>query len=927
MSGTDTSRSDKKIAILSRLPERKKWGGRTLLGLIREYTEELKETITGKKTITEENECMREFYEYAEVAQDNISRYSKNEKLTFYALGIIFLNIIILLVSYFTSFIKLDAVIFTNSFLYMLPAAVIPFVSWVLSTNENFWAFHQRKRLYFYLCVMNFVLVILQPVYTLVRNMVVPAVVKIPTNPVLSFKMVLLLGYIFTFVLFAVICWFLYMQVEPLVTNQMLKRNIELFKLQHVYDRRVDKDARYDSHHIKNLETGKEITIKEADRFLQTEINGASGTGKTSTIFINTICEDLDKKVQNRERRQEKMMKLILDGKATIVGPLREFDESAVRAIGKSPKEREKNAEELKRIKQRYPDCGITVIAPNASLITDIIRLCDARDIKVNVVDPVSDYSHFSNVKEVSINPFYIKTGLSEDERVIHITGASMAFAEVLIATNQQNGDGDRYFTDISLSVSSNTAAIVMLAKNICGEQAYFNDIQRCINNFSLIKEYVDIIENHYNIKIEGTQAASRNSQANIQDAAEAMRQKQLEKEKRKNSASAQENPYYQQILFVKNELLGAGAADMFSQSRGLRNLLNKIVVDPRIKTKLSGEKGKDLLDYDTALSENQITVINTAIELGKETCTSFGLFNILSHRQSVLRRPMETRTPHFLWIDECTQYMHPVYEDIISLYRQYKVAAYLALQALTQTEKSKATTYLKNVFLGAGTHIVFGRLAPEDMKLYSEMAGILRENIEQKTSSENSVLASSPSYSESVRLTPTITNVLEGADMRTLDFLELTVFTVDSGRVLPGQLARVFFIGQKAYEKKQMKTFLWQKAVPEAFSKKCEERIREEFVYNENQDVIPKEETITIVTVEQDKLALADSTNKELSLEEQDEILNDLIRNGLMFDDEADEGTQEEDDESGDIKKVAAEDGTEDEFDYSTAVNEFAKY
>jgi len=121
-------------------------------------------------------------------------------------------------------------------------------------------------------------------------------------------------------------------------------------------------------------------------------------------------------------------------------------------------------------------------------------------------------------------------------------------------------------------------------------------------------------------------------------------------------------------------------------------------------------------------------------------------------------------------------------------------------------------------VFLGAGTHIVFGRLSAEEMKLYSEMGGIIRENVEQRSYSTNSILTKEPGYTESVRNTPTITNVLEGSDLRLLDFQELTIFTINNGRVLPGQLARVFFIKEEAYDMRNYRTILWEKVVPEAF-------------------------------------------------------------------------------------------------------------
>jgi len=772
--------------------------------LIDDVVRSIKELFTGKKLYKakEANEFIEMFYSEQDKQREEEkkhSKYSKEEQISFVVLALTMVNILLLLICYVIAIVKLNARVFLNSPLYLIPAAALPIMAWIKATNENFWAFHRRKRLFFELTVINAVVVLSQPIYSVCWNIIVPLVLKIPVNPCLTKNMIVFLVYIALFTFLGLIYMIIYRQVEPIILSDTTKRQIELFKYQQIKDDREDREYKYDVTTIMDLDSGKPIRIKENDRFVQTDINGASGTGKTSSIFLNVIRSDMDTKFRNREKRQEELLKLINSGKATIKGPLKEFKESAVIATGKNAKEKKENEKALERIRKKYSDCGITVMAPNSSLNQEIIRMAAARGFQVNVLDPVTNYSAYPNVKEVSINPFYLPLGLDESERVIRISQAASNFADVLIATNQMGGQSDTYFTDISLSVSSNVASVVMLAKNIKGQQAYIDDVHECISDFKNLQEYITIIENYYHISISGKQTFSTNATAE----------------------SSRKNPYYQQILFVQQELLGAGAEAMFSQERGLRNLVNKILQDPRIKRKLSAKEDYERLDFDGILKNNDITLVSTAIELGQNISTSFGLFFLLLHRTSVLRRPKETRTPHFLWVDECAQYVHPVYDDIIALYRQYRVAAVLTLQTLTQLEKNKATAYLKNVFLGAGTHIVFGRLAVEEMRMYSEMAGINREMQEQKSSTQNSVFASNPTYSESTRYTPTQTNVMEGADMRLLDFQELTIFTLDNGRVLPGKHARVFFLSDDAYDYQPHREIMWERVVPEAFKEK----------------------------------------------------------------------------------------------------------
>ena len=772
--------------------------------------------FSGKKRImTEKNEIMKEFYHFEEVrGVEKHSKYTKKEKQTFIVLTLLAVNIILLSILYICSYSMLRGRILTNSVFYIIPAIVIPFWTWVISTNENYWAFHKRKRTFFSLCCINMALVVFQPIYTRIVNFTTGIVCKIEPDKVMTQGMIDLLATLMVTGLSAIVIVIAYTQVRPLIESPSLKRNIDLFKLQHHVDNREEKEFKYDMRIIKKLEDGSDIAIKENDRFVQTVIDGPSGTGKTSSIFITSISNDMDTMLKNREKRQECLLEMIQKRKATIKGPLREFKESAIIPVGSSKAEFEKNKKELEKIRKKYPDCGITVVAPNNSLITDIIRLAEARNIKVNVLDPLYDYSEYKNARQVGINPFYIPLGMEETERLIRISEAATVFSDVLIATNQMDGEGDPYFTDISLAVSSNVSTVIMLANNIEGKQTYIEDVQNCIGNFQNLQEYVNKIETHYGISVAGA-----GSQTKTKMTADDIVNQQSGNTSKGNGSSrkAKANPYYQQLLFVKQELLGAGAEDMFNQARGLRNLINKILQDPRIRTRLSAEK-ENRIDFDGILANNEITVVNTGIELGKSTSTAFGLFFILLHKTSVLRRPIKTRTPHFLWIDEATQYMHPCYEDMISLFRQYRCAVVITLQSLSQTERSRATAYLKEVFLGAGTHIVFGRLTPDEMKLYSEMGGITRDIEEQKSYTKSSILNENTSYTESVRATPTLNNVLEASDMRILGFQELTIFTIDNARVLPGQHGRVFFITDDNFDKKPTKTILWEKVVPEAF-------------------------------------------------------------------------------------------------------------
>lgn len=703
----------------------------------------------------------------------------------------------------------LNARILSNNPLYLILASVLPIVMWVFSTTTDYWNFHNRKIALFMISIINAVVVLVQPLYTLYWSFIVKNVFKIKVTAAMTQGMIIMLAQLLlvaaTLGSVAIIFKFLY----PIFLDDAAIKKVKSFKLKHYVDFRKYKENLYDLKIVKDIETGKDINIKEGDRFVHMLINGASGTGKTSSAYLPAICQDLEKKYQNREKRKQCLLEMLLNHEAyyTLTAPTVELEEYSVH-----PYKRYKR--KFKKIWEKYPDCGMTIMAPNNAMNKKIVQLAAARNIDVNVLDPAKAYDE-SNVKNAKINPFYVPLNLSEEDRVIRISEAATVFSDVLIAVNERDSRGDQYFSDISKSTTSNIATACMLARNIQGKQTNIGEIQRCINNFALLRNYVDVIEQHFGMLVEAsvvnngkTTTAKQADKDDLKGAARSLEDKKLEGEKIKKG---EENPYYQTINFIKTELLGPGSEKMFDQARGLRNLVNKILNDPRFKAILAGNN-EERIDFDETLGKNQITVINTALEFGAERSTAFGLFYILMQKASVLRRPEEARTPHFVWIDELSQYMHGSLEEMFTLYRQYSVAVVFALQDLSQMERSDMTKMLKSTFLTAGTHIVFGRLSPEAMKTYSEMAGTEEVDVAQKTVSETSMLTDNPNYSTSERVTPTVKNKIEGSDMRYLDFQEVTIMSIDEGRVVDGKFGKVFFLTEDDFRRRGRKKIKYDK-------------------------------------------------------------------------------------------------------------------
>lgn len=709
---------------------------------------------------------------------------------------LIIVNCAVITYRYMYSLQRLNSHIISNNPIYLIVSFIAPFIIWILSTDELYWQFHNRKIALFMIAVANAMLTILQPFYTFYWNIAVSLFFKLTTDEVFTEGMVIMDAQVMIFILEGLTGFVIWHTIVPYFLDEVTIVKLKRFKLSHYVDNRSGKEYLYDLKIIKNLETARDINIKESDRLVHMFINGASGTGKTSSAILPAIANDMNIKYQNKQLRQNELIKMLLSKEASYAWPTNEFEEYRV-----IPKK--KYIKKYQKIYKKYPDCGMTIMAPNNSIIDDVIRLANARNLEVNVLDPAAAYFD-QFVKEKGINPFYIPLGLSERDRVIRINDAATIFSEVLIAVNEGSKEPDQYFSDISKSVTTNIAQVCMLARNIEGRQTNITEIQKCISDFQKINTYVKTIENHYGMNVE-QRTKDKDKDGSIQQLKDLTNSNT---EKRKTNG--ENNPYYESIFFVKNELLGAGADKMYDQARGLRNLMNKILNDPRFKEILSADVSARV-DFDQMLAENQIVCVNTALELGSERSTTFGLFYLLTQKASVLRRPKDKRSLHFIWVDELSQYLHPSLEDMVTLYRQYGVAVSFAIQSRAQMHKNSMTKYLDDVFDGVGTHIVFGRLSPEDMKKYSEMAGKSKQDSVQKTISGNSILSDNPTETWSERTTTTLENNLEGTDMRYMDFQEITIMTTDNGRPINAVLGKVFFLKDSDYEKRKERKLKWK--------------------------------------------------------------------------------------------------------------------
>lgn len=767
-------------------------------------------------------------------------------------------NLLFSTIRYIIALIVVQERVVSVSPLYLIFAAFIPLLWWLFSTISDWWNYYNRKYATLYMVIINFLMVLAMPVWTFFFNVFAYRICSLPTGRNLTAGMLLSLCRIAIGGATFIIGFGFFKAIKKIIEQDNTKEQIEAFRIQDVIDTRANKENLFDLHIVRDIKTGRDVPIKEGDRFVHMFVLGAPGTGKTSSTGTPSIICDLNKKMENATKRQAALVNMIKGGRAKVRLPdanEKDLIEEAKSEDGfKNDIEAEALVEpapgceeEYKHILAAYPDCGLTIMAPNNSLNDDVIKLAKARNLKVNVIDPAFTYEN-DNVRMVGINPFYVELGLSPDERLTQINNKAQTFAEILMAVNEINGVGDVYFRDINTSVTTNVAIACMLDANINGRQTNIIEVQQCIGEFHLLQPIVDDIQDYLHMRVEvvhmddekkkkkrGVVSREEMEKEEVEDASPQVEtyhftpcttEDEIEEPYYSQGMSLDEynemlrtesSNYYETIHFILQELLGDGYEKMFDQARGLRNLINKLVLDPRVK-KVLAARDENFIDWDKALERNEITVINTALEFGPQSSTALGLFVMLNLKIAVLRRPKNKRSDHFILIDEASQYMHPMYEDMFAIFRQYRVAVTLMMQTLSQMDKTPLTQYLRNVIMTAGTHIVFGRLNADEMKYYEAMAGITHTDEVQESTSYNSEFDDNHAISHSERTTKKDVATVAGADMRQRHFQECTVFKIDQGTVKSAFVAKVSFPKRAEYKDRGVTFVDWSRYFPKGW-------------------------------------------------------------------------------------------------------------
>ncbi len=473
------------------------------------------------------------------------------------------------------------------------------------------------------------------------------------------------------------------------------------FKLQTAKSMRKTPDTFLCNAHIcLDDQTGKPAVIPEKKRFEATFVQGATGTGKTSMIVEPMCAMDIERKYFFREVSKKLGYNALQAGLATLAVPYSNdylnanFTLAYLKpADGRVSEYQDYVSDMLKYTdpatnEMYYRGIGFTLVAPDNACIERVQKVAKAYNIPYNIIDPM-------NPDTLGINPFI---------------GKDPAKVAAIISTvlkgmyDAENSSGDnQFFAQVTQQAFENLAILLKLVypRMHNGEIPTLEDMLGILNNFDIAEEMCEVLK---------------------KDPALSEDYKSLIGYFEKNFYKPPVNIHGYEI----STTYGSGRKETEKFVYGAVTQLDNFLRNPGIKRVLCSRNNN--VDLDKALQEGQIITICTRQgDLGELHQKAFGMFSILSFKDAVLRRPgiEETRTPHFIYIDEFPLYVNKDTEAFFTLFRKYRCGTLITIQNLSQLTKTKALAYFKDVIItNTKTQILFGDMTAEESEYWAAELG-----------------------------------------------------------------------------------------------------------------------------------------------------------------------------------------------------------
>ena len=444
-----------------------------------------------------------------------------------------------------------------------------------------------------------------------------------------------------------------------------------------------------------DVESGKSITIPESSRYQSLFVCGGSGSGKTSQVYEPLIARDLERKFFYREVSKEMGFTALKTRIATLNAPYdNDYLNKNFNLNMLTPTDDKQSIFKAYMKKMilssfgneiTYKDLGLTLMAPDYEVIAHMIDVCDNFGFKYNIIDP-------GNSDSIGLNPFVYR-----DSSKIAISISSVLKAMY----NTSHSDVDEaYKEDIVMQAIENLAILLkeMYPRMNDGKLPTMEDMLKMFTNFELIEKMCEIMAHD-----------------------EGLREK-----------------YSVQLMYFRKNFYqnAPGKSNIEKYLYTVISQLDNLLRIPGIKSILCNRTNN--LNFDDMLSNANITFICTRRgDLGAAGHKAFGLFFLVAMQNAVLRRPgvEDSRIPHFLYVDEFTDFICKDTEAMFTMYRKYKVGNIISVQSLQQLETPNLRENYKNTILSnCANKIYTGNGTVDELEWWSDEFGTRREWVYSNT-------------------------------------------------------------------------------------------------------------------------------------------------------------------------------------------------
>ena len=449
-----------------------------------------------------------------------------------------------------------------------------------------------------------------------------------------------------------------------------------------------------------DAKTGNPITTPESKRMEATLIQGATGTGKTSTLLLPMGCIDIERKYFFRELSKELGYRALEKGCAYIDAPLsneelnRHFSLKLLKPLKGKEEPFEKEIKDLIKYKDSetgeilFRDLGVGAIDPDGEYVKNFRNIAKNFGINCIIVDPMHEDS-------VGINPFIGK----DPAKIASIISTVLKG----MYESENPGDSNLFFAQVTQQAIENLSILlkVMYSKMHNGLLPTIEDMLQMLHRYELVEEMC-----------------------------EELKRDPILAEEYKILIAYFEKNFYKPPLNDRGMPIAGGVGSgrrvteqfLYGATTQLDNLLRQHNVKRVVCSRSNN------IDFDDILSNGKcLTVCSRRGPLGGLLSKAFGMFFILAFQDAVLRRPgsEKTRTPFFLYIDEFPDFVNKETETCFTLFRKYRCGLIVAIQNLSQLERSKSMAYYKQVVLAnAKTQLIFGDTNVEDTLYWAEAFG-----------------------------------------------------------------------------------------------------------------------------------------------------------------------------------------------------------